>query len=365
MAKRRHVGEAELPFVALMDTMTNVVGVLTIVLVMIGISLASAVRKVLSDLPPATPQQVEAAQSKLDAARAALKAPEVALKALEQAKADPAAIAAELARLEKQAKEKGVRLPDADALAKERAKREEELAAKKAEAAKRAEELARLRAALSAIPVPKPVEGKVIRVPDSRPIPDGATVERFMVTGDAIYYVDAEGATRAVARELESSFARALELRRVKDGNKTRPIFDQDKLVAHFARRKLQHREFSLEVPYSKPYTRPRVKMVPRPGTGEPLAKALQFNSIYQSTLRGIKARPKSVVLFMVMADGFEAYLGARDVCDRMGVPAGWELARELAHVAVVQGVEMNALEKPPAPAPGTKTVAPPKSKLD
>ena len=51
---RRKPHAEELPFVALMDTMTNVVGVLIIVLVMIGIGLARTVRKVLSDLPPVT-----------------------------------------------------------------------------------------------------------------------------------------------------------------------------------------------------------------------------------------------------------------------------------------------------------------------
>jgi CO dehydrogenase/acetyl-CoA synthase alpha subunit len=53
MSKRKHE-EQELPFVALMDTMTNVVGVLIIVMVMVGISLAAAVNKILSDLPPVT-----------------------------------------------------------------------------------------------------------------------------------------------------------------------------------------------------------------------------------------------------------------------------------------------------------------------
>ena len=37
MARKAKPHEEELPFVALMDTMTNVVGVLIIVLVMIGI----------------------------------------------------------------------------------------------------------------------------------------------------------------------------------------------------------------------------------------------------------------------------------------------------------------------------------------
>src|SRR5690606_27472885 len=62
MAKRRHAEEFEIPFVALMDTMTNVVGVLIIVLVLVGISVASAVKKILTDLPPVTQEQLEELQ---------------------------------------------------------------------------------------------------------------------------------------------------------------------------------------------------------------------------------------------------------------------------------------------------------------
>src|SRR6516225_5364950 len=56
MARKGH-HEEELPFVALMDTMTNVVGVLIIVLVMVGIGLARSVNKILSDLPPVTVEE--------------------------------------------------------------------------------------------------------------------------------------------------------------------------------------------------------------------------------------------------------------------------------------------------------------------
>jgi septal ring-binding cell division protein DamX len=57
MNRRSQKHEEELPFVALMDTMTNVVGVLIIVLVMIGIGLARSARKVLSDLPPVSVEE--------------------------------------------------------------------------------------------------------------------------------------------------------------------------------------------------------------------------------------------------------------------------------------------------------------------
>ena len=66
MARKRRAEEQELPFVALMDTMTNVVGVLTIVLVMVAISLARSASRVISNLPPVTEEQLRAVQQALD-----------------------------------------------------------------------------------------------------------------------------------------------------------------------------------------------------------------------------------------------------------------------------------------------------------
>ena len=57
MAHRKPQEDNEPPFVALMDTMTNVVGVLTIVLVLVGISLARAANRVVSALPPVSAER--------------------------------------------------------------------------------------------------------------------------------------------------------------------------------------------------------------------------------------------------------------------------------------------------------------------
>ena len=106
------------PFVALMDTMTNVVGVLTIVLVMIGISAANAVKKILSDLPPATAAQVaeaEAAIDKTKAQLAALSKNTVSIPNLP----NQGDINAELIKLEAHVKEKNIKLFDLTTLNKE------------------------------------------------------------------------------------------------------------------------------------------------------------------------------------------------------------------------------------------------------
>ena len=131
MTRRKpHSGE-ELPFVALMDTMTNVVGVLIIVLVMVGISLANSVRKVLSDLPPVSVEEHATLQKEVEAATP---------------KHDPTKVDAEIAKLEVDVKksaeqlatmdvtkdQQNIKVIDLDALTKQLAEKKKERAEKKA-----------------------------------------------------------------------------------------------------------------------------------------------------------------------------------------------------------------------------------------
>jgi septal ring-binding cell division protein DamX len=87
MARKAKPHDEELPFVALMDTMTNVVGVLIIVLVMIGIGLAKSVKKVLSELPLVSEEEhvkLKEELAKIDTSH------------------DPAEVAADTAKLQKE-----------------------------------------------------------------------------------------------------------------------------------------------------------------------------------------------------------------------------------------------------------------------
>lgn len=87
MARKAKPHDEELPFVALMDTMTNVVGVLIIVLVMIGIGLAKSVKKVLSELPLVSEEehvQLKEELAKIDTSH------------------DPAEVATDTAKLQKE-----------------------------------------------------------------------------------------------------------------------------------------------------------------------------------------------------------------------------------------------------------------------
>jgi len=371
---RRRQPESELPFVAaLMDTMTNVVGVLTIVLVMIGISLASAVNKVLSELPPATPAQVQTAQTVADKLRAVVKALEEQLKQLTTPAIPPAAeLEKEIARLEQEIKLKGIKFLDIESLAKELAKREEELKKKQEEATRLVQERDRLKALLAATPVIKPPEAKVVRIPDSRPVPDGAVKQYILVTGDGLTYFDVDGARATYAREFLSANVQSCVFERRKVGATTRVIFDQTKLADYFSKRKLQYRNLLLTPKFDPSKSYAVITLTPTPGTGE---KPAQFNvpgSPFEAALRKIKFNPKNVVMFKVTADGFENYLLARDIADRIGVPAGWDFQgdQKFTQTFGVYDIPVNVLVKPvptPTPKPGAipKAVDPLRERLD
>ena len=60
MAKRNNGGDSELNLDSLMDAVTNVVGVLMIVFVVMSLNTAITMQKILSELPPVTKEEHEA-----------------------------------------------------------------------------------------------------------------------------------------------------------------------------------------------------------------------------------------------------------------------------------------------------------------
>lgn len=69
MAKKSAHSEEELPFAALMDVMTNVVGVLIIVLVMTGITLAQVAKKVIAEMEIVTEEEMKEVKKKAEQAK--------------------------------------------------------------------------------------------------------------------------------------------------------------------------------------------------------------------------------------------------------------------------------------------------------
>jgi hypothetical protein len=359
MAKRRHEHGAELPFVALMDTMTNVVGVLTIVLVMMGISIAHAVRKILSDLPPATLAQIAEVRKSLDQITAEKTAGETQLATLAKlpAKGD---IAAELGRLESQLKDKNIKLFNLDALRKESTTRNAELGSKQSALAALITERDRLKALLDNTPVVKPPPAKIVRIPNSRDIPADAKLYYCYVRGDQVHLVDPETARQMVMAEFEREKRNFIQQKIKVPRKPDRIVYDQRKIAKYFADRNLTVRGQKITVPENKFWTalNYRIDLAPDKGDAS-LADMNQPKGRFHQIAFKLSSYDRIALVFKVHPNGFETYLKAREIADSMRIPCGWEVDGGTAFSAPLD-FEVNRLENPPPPAAPAAPPAPP-----
>lgn len=381
MARRPH-HEEELPFVALMDTMTNVVGVLIIVLVMIGIGLARSVNKVLSELPPVTVEEHVKLQKEVAAS---------------QPKDDPRKVAEESARLQQEvrkmaetlqtlelSKEKqNIKVVDLDDLNRQLAERQQERDLQKAGVDKLLAELDKLKAQLDTTPVYQPPPAMVVKLPNPRAMPDKAVLQHFLVAGGRIVYTNDEEFSKLVEQTLktnESALAQSRETVKGPDGNplmvkdklgrltpQRKVIYDAKKLAEFFPKQRLGSRDIKVEVAPAPNSPRIPLKLSPMPGGGETIEQARILTSAFQGLVRKFKPEPRTVIWFHVYKDSLGTYLAARELADQLGLPVGWDLYGLPVFVHYLPPEYAVDFTPPPAPAgaPSAVTIAPPKATLD
>ncbi|MDH4476401.1 MAG: hypothetical protein QE274_07990, partial [Verrucomicrobiaceae bacterium] len=193
MAKRKPHEEQELPFVALMDTMTNVVGVLIIVLVMVGISIASTVKKILSDLPPVTPEEHAKMVETIKQLPPPPADPEKIEETKEIAEQKLKKAVEDLKTIDTTALESQMKMMDLDEFRKKMAEAKEKRAAAKTEVDKLLAEVERLKALLDQTPEYKPEPATVVRLPNPRPYPAEPKETRVLVAkGGVLFFNEAE-----------------------------------------------------------------------------------------------------------------------------------------------------------------------------
>ncbi len=384
MARRRAHPTEELPFVALMDTMTNVVGVLIIVLVMIGIGLANSVRKVLSDLPPVTPAEFTKLSEEVGSTTP---------------KQDPKKVDEETAKLQQQLKKSDeqlatmdrtkdaqkIKIVNLDDLKKQLAERQMQRDAKKSDVDKLLAEIDKLKAQLDTTPVKQqqaPAAATIVKLPNPRPMPDKADIQRFLVAGGRLIFIDNEEFAKLVEQEIKNNDWTLVMSRETVKGADGKPvmvkdklgrlapqrkvIYDPKKLTDHFARQRFNVRGYKVEVTPAPNSPRIPVRITPAPETGETVQEAKGLISEFQRLLKQFKANPKTVVWFHVFKDSIQTYLEARDLVDQAGVAAGWELYGNpfFVHYLPPQYAVNYTPLPPPAVAP-LVTIAPPKATLD
>jgi hypothetical protein len=350
---------------SMLDTLTNVVGILVIVLVAVQLSSQEAASRIAEALEKIDPQEVarleQAAEDAKDKAaeaaqalreqrqavtdpRAELSRLEAALQ-IEQDLADQAA--ARAAELERQREAERPAAEEAAArLAAEQAKQE-------AEKKSLEERLAEMQHELDNLPVLAAAPAKEVRLPDPRPIPGGVKELRVLCREGRIWVVDLE-ALQAKAKKRADFVVRSKQL----DPDGDNWISDGGTFVEVFNEAPVREGGFKMSLTIVNnrwPH------LVLERGSGETADDAIKGTGDLARILRRFKP-DTHIVRFFIWPDAFEAYLKAREFTNERGFAAGWEPVGSPDEHLIPLGKYQIGVKPPPAPPKpaGTKPPPPP-----
>jgi|GEM_PF-6235576 len=179
---------------SLMDALTNVVGILIIVFILVQLNVAQAVKKILSELPDVT--EVQLSELEVDAEKASKEA-----KYLEESwkeKEDPSkatyaqllAAKEEAKRLEETQKKLNVNYIDVDSLKSKQIELEKAIADKETQEVALLEKIEQLEKAVDDTPVYVAKQSKVVRMPNPRPLPEDGKEYKFLIANNKITYIN-------------------------------------------------------------------------------------------------------------------------------------------------------------------------------
>lgn len=340
---------------ALMDTLTNVVGILIIILIMVQVGVGQSLKKIVSDLPAVSVERLAEIREEAEEQRTQHEKLKELIESqnrrLDEDRAELARLNPRLTTLETSPEASAVAILETSAIRGKVLDNSRELDRLRTKAAELLAEQQRLKALLDTTPAVAPPADKIVRIPNSRPLSDNAKLEHYLVMSGQLYTYDPEGAKKLFQQEFQAARTR-LEKEKIKepDGT-TKIIYDQDKVVKHFAQRQLNYRGLDITVPYNQTGTRLALEIRPKPGAGEPVEAAAQFGSKFQNDLRRHKSG-NAIIWFHVTKGAFDAYLQARELCEAVGIGAGWELIGDPNVIEAITDFEVNRMVEPATPPP-------------
>jgi hypothetical protein len=353
---------------SMLDTLTNVVGILVIVLVTVQLTSEEAARRIVEALENISPEEVAQIEQQAAAAQQAADDAERQLQERQQAaKRDPSQQLALMATEAESLNQVAESILAKAAEMNEQKKREQEsLQQALAEATAKKEELDRelqavttRRAALSVeldqTKMPAPLPAKEVRLPDPRPAPAGAKELVLFCRENRIWIADFE-ALRAQAHKRAAFVVRRKNL----DPDNDDWLSDGQVFVAEFNKTPLAAGDFDLtiEVVGASVY----LVLNRKPRSGQTADAAAKSTGDLARLSRRYK--PSDYYLrFLVWPDGFEGYLTARNFTNERGFAAGWLPMDDPKEYRIGLGKYSIGIKPPPPPPPPPNPNPPPPSK--
>jgi hypothetical protein len=187
MAKKKAGGgSSELNLDSLMDAVTNVVGVLMIVFVVMALNTARVVQKILTDLPPVTEEEHKKIKEELEKLPPPPADPKKLEEQQKEAEAKMKMAVEQLKTIDTSDMQSKMKFMDLDAFKKQVEERKKERDAQKAATDKLLTEVERLKALLDETPEFKPPPPTYIRLPNPRPYPEKPDETRILVAKQGV-----------------------------------------------------------------------------------------------------------------------------------------------------------------------------------
>lgn len=362
MARRKPDDDDDGGLDSLLDTMTNVVGILVLVLIVTQMSVAEVVTRITTENKVDAETLAELAKE--------LEAKEIEKEDLETVLIDPLSIDAEaqLAELER----KKELLERRRKLLEEKEKQKNEFAMKiqqdreeaeknqkiiKDTQAKRTElqslitvsleRRAELKAKLARTPKTEAPADIEVSIPNPRPPPKGAKQLVFLCKGDAVFPVNLD-----LYRETGEANAKQIITRFKLDRDPAAGI-DPKRFDEYWQRMKEKDAYFDIEY-FTSGNRWPRIRIKPREGSGADADALATPRSQFRRAMATIDVT-KHYGRFFVYPDSFSVYVSARRLCEEMGLLAGWEAVPENWDYtsSITGGIELGPPrpEEPKAPS--------------
>lgn len=358
---------------SLLDTMTNVVGILIIVLVVTQLGVSDAVQRI-ADSIRVDPQEL--ARDKEELKKLKEERDRLLAAMNKDEPIDDTEHEKLLSSIAAQQKLKDDLLEQQKAHEAELAKRGQEEANKK-EREKEIKEATEQRGALSTesksledkiqqrealldqTPEREVMPAREITLPDPKPAPEGAQQVTFVCAKNKVYPVPISAKISEI-RKL--SQARALQVAR-KQYRTFKPAESEgiDRFLQEFNERPWRDNFGYFEVKLANYGGSPRLVFHPRENGGDTEKIVKAPKSKFRQALQTID-RSKYFIRFYVCADSFDIYVTTRRIVSDMGLLAGWEPQSNNWIYTTHLGGDLR-LGPPPKPTPPSKTPAKPAPK--
>ena len=365
---RRDTGDDEGGLDSLLDTMTNVVGILVLVLIVTQLGVSEKVAEITAN-SNITEEDVASARQELEARKSEKAKLEV--QATQLASIDIEAERERLKRLEemlatqkklladqnKQANEFSAKIASDKEMAAKKTKEIEDNKQKREQLQQQLtaalERKTELEAKLDKTPRRSaPAAAKTVSIPNPRPAPSGAKQATFICSGNRLYPVNLETIRKDAEARAKEIIIRHRLLTDPKQG------IDPKKFAEYYTKLKYPTDMF-FDVEYYVAGNRwPRLKFIPKEDKGGSEEEIRRPNSRIRRLLDPLN--PKDYYCrFYVLPDSFDIYLTARHFVSDKGLLAGWEPQDEnwVYTTSIPGGIELG----PPQPKPEPTNTPPAK----